>query len=70
MLRTTVLEIQRLRFLFHYDVNIKLTLEYGTDRLSRNVGKKITTTRCVIAYKSAALPYRYSCPCVYRGMEV
>ena len=31
------------------------TLEYGTDRLSRNVGKIITNPRCVIAPKNAVL---------------
>ena len=32
-----------------------LTREDGSDRLSRNLGKKLTTTRCVIAQKSAVL---------------
>ena len=32
-----------------------LTREDGIDRLSRNVGKKLTTTRCAIAQKSAVL---------------
>jgi len=32
-----------------------LTLEDGTDRLSRNVGKKLTTARCVIPQKIAVL---------------
>ena len=32
-----------------------LTPKDGTDRLSRNVGKKLTTTRCVITQKSAVL---------------
>jgi len=32
-----------------------LTRDDGIDRLSRNVGKKLTTTRCVIAQKSAVL---------------
>jgi hypothetical protein len=30
-----------------------LTLEHGADRLSRNVGKELQTTGCVIAQKSA-----------------
>jgi len=34
-----------------------LTMEDGTDRLCRNVGKELTTTRCVIAQKSAVLIY-------------
>ena len=29
----------------------------GTDRFSQNAGKKITTTRCVMAQKSAVLIY-------------
>jgi hypothetical protein len=32
-----------------------LTREDGIDRLARNVGKKLTTTCCVIAQKSAVL---------------
>ena len=37
-----------------------LTLEDGTDRSSGNVGKKLTTARCVIPQKSAVL-IRLSC---------
>jgi len=35
-----------------------LILEYGTDKLSRNVGKIIATPRCVIAQKDAVLIYQ------------
>jgi len=34
-----------------------LTPEDGTDRMSRNVGNKFTTTRCVITQKSEVLSY-------------
>jgi len=34
-----------------------LTLEAEIDMLSQNVGNKTTTTRCVIAQKSAVLSY-------------
>jgi hypothetical protein len=33
------------------------TIESGTDKLSRNVGKKISTIRCVITQKNAVLLY-------------
>ena len=35
-----------------------LNSENGTDRLSRNLGKEITTTRCVITQKSTVLTSR------------
>jgi hypothetical protein len=34
-----------------------LTLEDGTDRLSRNISKELITTHCIIARKSAVLIY-------------
>ena len=35
--------------------SLSVSLEYGTNRFSRNVGKKITTTHCVMTRKSAVL---------------
>jgi len=34
-----------------------VTLEYGSDRLSRNVGRELTTTCCVTDQTSAILIY-------------
>ena len=34
-----------------------LTVEYGTDRMSRNVGREFTIRRCVISQRSANLMY-------------
>jgi len=34
-----------------------MTLEYGTDKLSRNVGKELPLPLCVTTQKSAVLIY-------------
>jgi hypothetical protein len=45
------------------------SLKMVPDRLSRNVGKKITTTRCAITQKSAVLMTSLSCPAIQSAAD-
>jgi hypothetical protein len=58
LFRTRVVAIPYGRFGTNYWS--PLTLEDGTDRLSRNVSKELTTNRCVITQKSAVHRYLIS----------
>jgi len=55
---------------YHLQGSWILTLEGGTDRLSRNVGKELTTTHCIIAHNRAVL-ICYRKWCTYtRGLRI